>query len=156
MSFQRRQLLLGEVTVRSLESVGTWHSDIDMGVVRVAGALLAPSGGRNSLVRISMLDEDNSPGPSIVGIVRAATGAGGKRAALTNDQIALQYDDRVKLGIKKVGTKHKMRIEAVNRWRGIPHFLLGHSSPLVRIQSLFAIALMILGAIVGFLAGLAI
>lgn len=96
-----------------------------------------------------MLDELGRKKVSIVRIVRAAT----RKPALRTNEIALQYDNRVELGIKKAGTIHTLEIEPINDWLGLPRFLLGHPSPLVRMDAVFAIALMIVGALVGFVAG---
>ncbi len=142
----------GEFKVRSLEAIRTLIMDIDVGVVRVSGAFLTNNARRNSLIRISLLGEDGRKTASIVRIVRAATGRSGLRA----NEIALQYDDRIKLGVKKAGTIHTLQIKPVNDWFGLPPFLLGHSSPLVRKEAFFAIALMIIGALIGFVVGLAI
>ena len=116
-----------EFRIQSFEKTQTLTQDIDQGVIRVSGASLGELGGRNSLVRVSVI-EDGCVKKSIVRIVRAATGEG----ALTNEQVAMQYDDRVNLGIQNVGTTVDLKIEPVNEWLGLPQFLLGHSSPLNR------------------------
>jgi hypothetical protein len=141
-------LVKGEFNVRSLEAIGMVGTDFDAGVVRVSRAFLRKNAKPNALIRISTVDQDGRKKSSIVRIVRAA--------ALHPNEIALQYDDRVELGIKKVGTIHMLQIEPVNQWLGLPVFLLGHPSPIVRMNTIFAIALMIVGALVGFIAGLLI
>ncbi len=138
--------------VRSLETIGTLSTDFDVGVVRVSAAFLREHTKRNALLRISLVGEDGRKGKSIVRIVRAATGSN----ALRKYEVALQYDDRIELGIKKAGTTHRLEIEPVHRWLGLPYFLLGHPSPLVRKEAVFAIALMIIGAVIGFVAGVMI
>ena len=138
--------------VRSLEAIGTLSTDIDVGVIRVSGAFLRKNTKRNALLRISLVGEDGRKRKSIVRIVRAATGS----RPLLKNEIALQYDDRIELGIRKAGTTHTLEIEPVHDWLGLPKFLLGHPSPLVRRESAFAIALMIVGAVIGFFAGMMI
>lgn len=137
--------------VRSLESIGTESTDIDVGVVRVSGAFLSENTKRNALLRIALVGEDGQRKKSIVRIVRASTG----RRALLKNEIALQYDDRIELGIRTVGTTHPLEIEPVHDWLGLglPIFLLGHPSPLVRREAVFAIILMILGGFIGFFIG---
>ena len=83
-----------EFRVQSFESIDTAAVDLDKGVIRVPGMLLSKLGGRNSLVEVSVVDGDRA-GTAIVRIVRAATG----RKSLQMDQIALQYDDRQRLGL---------------------------------------------------------
>ena len=152
LSLARGKMVKGDFKIRSLEAIGTSDTDIDVGVVRVSGAFLKRHSRRNALVRISLLDELGRKKVSIVRIVRAATG----KPALRTNEIALQYDDRVELGIRKAGMIHTLEIEPVNDWTGIPRFLLGHPSPLVRKDAIFGIALMIVGALVGFVVGLAL
>jgi hypothetical protein len=139
----------GVFKVCSLEKIGTIQQDFDVGVVRVSGALLRQLGTRNSMVRVSVL-ENGKPQKSLVRIIRAATGT----KALRKDEIALQYDDRSELGIKKAGTCHSISIEPIGQWWGLPSFLLSHTSPLVRRDAFFALGLAtlsaLLGAIVGF------
>jgi len=137
--------------VRSLVSIGTLDRDIDVGVIRVPGTFLRKFSKRNSLVRVSLTSEDGEK-KSIVRIVRAATG----NHALLKNEVALQYDDRRELGIKKAGTMHTLEIKTVNEWLALPKFLLGHPSPLVRREAVFAVSLMVVGALVGFLAGLSV
>lgn len=141
----------GQFKVRSLESIGTIDRDMDVGVIRVPGTFLRRFGKRNSLVKISLISESGKR-KTIVRIVRAATGS----RALLNNEIALQYDDRRKLGIKKAGTIHTLEIRAANEWLSLPAFLLGHPSPLVRREAAFAVALMFVGAVVGFVAGISV
>ena len=138
--------------VRSFGAIGTLNTDIDVGVVRVSAAFLRKNTKRNALLRISLVGEDGRKGKSIVRVVRAATGT----HALRKNEVALQYDDRIELGIKKADTTHRLEIEPVHRWLGLPYFLLGHPSPLVRKEAVFAIALMIIGAVIGFVAGVMI
>lgn len=133
----------------SLEKVGTIDQDLDVGVIRVSGALLRQLGGRDTLVKISKVTNDGSR-VSIVRILRAATG----KQALKIDEVALQYDDRRKLGIKRAGEEGELKIEQVGRWLGLPKFLIGHSSPLVRLEAVYAFSLMISGAIIGLVIGL--
>ena len=121
----------------------------DVGVIRVSGAFLRKNTKRNALLRITLVDEDGRRKKSIVRIVRAATG----RPALRENEIALQYDDRIELGIRKAGTTHTLEFKPVHDWLGLPIFLLGHPSPLVRREVAFAIALMIVGVVIGFVAG---
>lgn len=142
----------GQFKVRSLEVIGTLSTDIDVGVVRVSAAFLRNNTRRNALLRISIVGKDSDANKSIIRIVRAATGS----RTLRKNEIALQYDDRIELGIKKAGTTHMLEIEPVNDWLGLPSFLLGHPSPLVRREAVFAVALTLVGALIGFFVGLAI
>jgi hypothetical protein len=145
-------MVRGEFKVRSLEGIGTVDTDFDIGVVRVSAAFLRRHAKRNALIRISVVGNDGHTSRSIVRVVRAATG----KKALRANEIALQYDDRVDLGIKKAGGIHTLQIDPVNSWLGLPQFLLGHPSPLVRKDIVFSIALWVIGLIVGFIVGLAI
>ena len=135
--------------VLSLEAIGTIEQDRDVGAIRVSGVILRKLGGRNSLVRVSLIDHGRTR-KSLIRIVRAATG----ERKLLKDEIALQYDDRRELGIKKAGASHTLRIEPVNQWLRLPEFLLRHSSPLVRREAAFSISLMVVGAVIGFLLGI--
>lgn len=137
--------------VQSLEKIGTIAQDLDQGVIRVAGSLLRELGGRNTLVKISVIVGGRAE-KSIVRILRAATGQSG----LTADRVALQYDDRLFLGVDRAGEPCELSIRRVNEWTALPIFLLRHSSPLVRREAAFALALMISGAAVGFFLGLLI
>ena len=139
----------GPLKVHSLEAIGTLNQDIDVGVIRVSGVFLKRHAKRNSLVRVSLIDKAGRKKKSIVRIVRAATGI----KALLKNEIALQYDDRIELGIKQAGTVHTLEIEPVNDWLGIPKFLLGHPSPLVRRENIFAFASMVVGTLIGAIAG---
>ena len=150
---ERNEQFEGKLKVHSLTRIGTLDSDHDVGVVRVSGAFLTKYTRRHSLLKICVLNDEGKEGRSIVRVARAAT-RGDK--ALGSDEIALQYDDRLELGIKDVGTAHKFRIKRVNDWLGLPQFLLGHPSPLIRKEAIFALALMIVGALIGFVIGIAI
>ena len=140
-----------EFEIRSLTGVRTFNTDNDVGVVRVSPDYLSKASlKRNALVRISSFDEDNKKSNSIVRIVRPTSGKG----TLKGNAIALQYDDRLELGITKVGETHTLEIKQVNDWWGLPCFLLGHASPLVRREAVFSVALMILGVVIGLVAGI--
>lgn len=134
--------------IHSLEKLNTVNQDLDVGVVRVSACLLRCLGGRGSLVKITPFEPTENT-RSIVRIIRAATGEN----ALTKDQIALQYDDRLALGVKKVGACHKLKLKPVHNWLSLPKFLLGHPSPLVRKEAIFGIALMISGVVLGVVLG---
>lgn len=134
--------------VYSLEKIGTLTQDHDVGVIRVSGSLLRKLGGRNALVRVIAHHESESD-RSIIRILRAATGS----KALRRSEIALQYDDRRSLGIKQAGVEQMISIQSVGSWRGLPSFLISHTSPLVRLQAAFGIILMLAGAVVGLLLG---
>lgn len=146
--------------VRSLESIGTLSLDIDVGVVRVSSSFLRKNSKRNSLVKITALDRLGKRKASIVRIARAATGSkvrNGKvlkKKALKHDEIALQYDDRLLLDIRKLGSTHTLTVEKISFVYGVPQFLFKHSSPLIRLQTYFAFALFAFGVIAGFMAGM--
>lgn len=134
--------------IRSLESIGTLKQDLNVGVIRVSASLLQELGSRNSLVRLSIL-KDGKASKSLVRIVRAATG----KKALLRDEVALQYDDRQLLGVKRPGTLHSLSIRPVSNWAALPRFLLTHTSPLVRREAAFGLVLAVVGTIVGFILG---
>ena len=136
--------------VQSLKYIGTNSQDLDQGVVRVSQTLLENLGGRNALVRVSIYENEKIR-QSIVRLVRAATT--GSHRLLAN-QIALQYDDRVLLGVAKAGSEAKLRIKKVNSWIGLPQFIFGHTSPVKRIEAFFGLALTCLGLVMGLLLGL--
>ena len=140
-----------DILMRSLEGIGTLDQDIDVGVIRVSGFLLRKLGSRNSLVRVSTV-ENGRRTKSLIRIVWAATGS----RALRKDKGALQYDDRRELGIKQVDSIHAILIEPVCEWLALPSFLLSHASPLVRREAGFALVLMLAGAVSGFLVGFAL
>ena len=98
----------GECEVKSLEEIETINQDFDVGVIRVAGWHLKDLGSRNALVLIST-NENGRGAKSLIRIVRANTG----RLALNKDQIALQYDDRLALGIEKLDERRTLSIEPV-------------------------------------------
>ena len=145
-------MVTGEFKVRSLEAIGTLERDFDVGVVRVSAAFLRKYAKRNALVRISLIRDDGRKSRPIVRVIRAATG----KQALRANEIALQYDDRAELGIKRAGRIHRLQIELINPWLGLPQYLLGHPSPLIRKEIVFSVALWIIGVILGFILGLAI
>lgn len=144
-------MVQGKFKVRSLEGIGTIAQDNDVGVIRVSGFLLRRLGSRNSLVRVAKLESGRRQ-KALIRIVRAATGT----HALRKDEIALQYDDRRELGIRQAGSIHVLSIEPVCEWRALPSFLLSHTSPLVKREASFALALMVAGALIGFLTGIAL
>lgn len=146
-----RRTVTGDFKVRSLEGIGTLDQDIDVGVIRVSAVLLRKLGSRNSLVRVSIV-RDGRKEKSLTRIVRAATGT----KSLLKNEIALQYDDRLALGIKKAGTVHAVSIEPVNEWMALPTFLLSHPSPLVKREAAFALTPMVLGAVIGLVVGIAL
>lgn len=145
---RKREKIEGTFTIYSFEKIGTIEQDRDVGVLRVCGSMLARLGGRNALVRITIV-MDEEPSCSLIRIVRAATGKG----ALQVSELALQYDDRQTLGVCSAGDEHSVILEPVGRWLGLPLFLLGHTSPLVRLQAIFGIVLMCVGLVVGLIAG---
>lgn len=140
------EMITGEFTIKSLEGIETINQDMDVGVVRVSSCRLQELGARNSLVRVSIIAENGSK-KSLIRIVRAKTG----EKALKNYQIALQYDDRLALGIKNSDESRKLSIEPVREWLWLPSFLLWHTSPLVKKETRFALALLLLGFLLGFL-----
>lgn len=139
----------GEFKVRSLEAIDTIGQDADVGVIRVAGAHLEELGGRNALVRVCVVRNGRTV-KSRVRIVRAKT----TKPALKEDEIALQYDDRLALGINRAGEMERLAIKKVWQWPALVCFLLFHTSPLVKKETSFAVALLILGVFAGFLLGL--
>ena len=143
-------MVTGDFKVRSLESIGTIDQDIDVGVIRVSAVLLRKLGSRNSLVRVSIIKYGREE-KSLTRIVRAATGT----RSLLKDEIALQYDDRLALGIKKAGTVHAVSIDPVKEWRALPAFLFSYPSPLVKREAAFALTLMVLGVAIGLVLGVA-
>ena len=147
--FWRHPKRIRDLKVRSLESIGTLTQDLDVGVIRVSASLLQELSSRNSLVRISIFEDGKASKP-LVRIVRAATG----KNALRENEIALQYDDRKLLGIKRANTLHRITITPVSDWVALPCFLLTHTSPLVRREAVFGLALMLVGVFLGFLLGL--
>ena len=140
----------GEFKVRSLEAIDTIGQDADVGVIRVAGVHLKELGGRNALVRVSVI-RDGKPAKSLVRIVRAKT----TEPALKTGEIALQYDDRLALGINRAGQQQNVLIEQVRAWQFLSRlrFLLSHTSPLVKRQTGFAIAVLIVGVIAALILG---
>ena len=105
------KVMKDQFKVRSIESIGALDRDIDVGVIRVPGTFLRKIAKRNSLARVSLISAGGQK-KSITRIVRAATGSG----ALLKNEVALQYDDRRELGIKKAGTIHTLEIKAVHEW----------------------------------------
>lgn len=132
-------------SVKSLEGIGTDHIDLDKGVVRVSQKTLKELGERNSLVKIT-----NSSGATIVRIVRAKTG----RNALSDNQIALQYEDRLHIGVKDAGTEIELTIERINSFLGIIAFNWNHTSTLIRLQTAFTFWTSVVSLMFGFLLGL--
>ncbi|MCY3876227.1 MAG: hypothetical protein OXF88_18295 [Rhodobacteraceae bacterium] len=137
-------MLKGEFKVKSLEAIDTINQDLDVGVIRVSGCRLQELGSRNSLVRISTI-ENGPKAKSLIRIVRAKTG----KLALQKNEIALQYDDRIALGINKADESRILSIKPVQQWLNLPCFLLFHTSPLVRKEAGFALALLVLGFFLG-------
>ena len=127
----------GEFKVRSLGAIDTINQDGDVGVIRVAAARLEELGGRNALVRVSTM-KDGRRVKSLVRIVR-------DKNTLKENEIAIQYDDRRALGIYRVGKLQSISIEKVKAWQLLSclRFLLFHTSPLIRYQTSFAIAVAI-------------
>ncbi len=136
----------GEFKVQSLEEIDTFNQDLDVGVIRVAGPRLQELGGLSALVRVSTI-RNRRRVKSLIRIVRAKT----TKPTLAMDEIALQYDDRLELGIKSVGERHELSIKRVRQWPALPCFLLLHTSPLIKKEAAFAIALLFVGFLLGFL-----
>ncbi|MDE0006066.1 MAG: hypothetical protein OXQ29_25525 [Rhodospirillaceae bacterium] len=135
----------GEFKVKSFEQIDTINQDFDVGVIRVAGCHLKDLGSRNALVRVSTTE--NGRTMSLIRIVRAKTG----KSKLSENEIALQYDDRLALGIKKAGEVRTLSIQPIYQWLHLPRFLLSHTSPLVRKEAGFALVLLFTGFLLGLL-----
>lgn len=153
--------------VKSFQYTGTLESDRDVGAIRINGMRLSqlknagePS-ARNVLVRVTKI-QDGKRGPSIVRIARAATPSKTKvatdpdfRKALNSDEIAMQYDDRIILGIKDAGSTYELIVErhpfpVIGYW----NYLWNHSSPLVRITFFMSLLSGALGALIGAILGI--
>ncbi|MDE0208725.1 MAG: hypothetical protein OXJ64_02455 [Boseongicola sp.] len=101
---------MGDFRVRSFEAFDTINQDRDVGPVRVAGAHLQTLGGRNALIHFFKM-ENGRPVKSHVRIVRAKT----TEPDLRMDEIALQYDDRLALGIN--GARERQELSINKAWQ---------------------------------------
>jgi hypothetical protein len=137
--------MINDFTVKSLTSIKKIDQDSDIGVVRVSTSFITKHAKRNALLKITNMDCIDSKAKSIVRIARAYT--------LKENEIALQYDDRLKLGINKAGDVHRLQINQVNILRGLLPFLWNHTSPLVHLQTALAVFLFIFGLAIGYLLG---
>lgn len=137
-------MIEGNFKVRSLESINTINQDIDVGIVRVSGWRLKELGSRNSLVRVSTIKNGKKP-KCLFRIARAKTG----KHALKKNEIALQYDDRLLLGIDRADEFRMLSIKPVGQWWALIPFLFCHTSPLVRKEVAFAVVLLIVGFFLG-------
>lgn len=129
--------------VKSLESVGKLATDYDVGIVRISGNQLSNNFERNSYVKIQMCGEGTNK--KITRIVRALTGEG----ALKNDEIALQYDDRLALGVSNAGESVELKLTKIPAWRAIWSYCSNHPSPLIKAQFWLSVILALLGILVG-------
>lgn len=134
--------------VKSLESVQRLATDYDVGIVRISGNQLSNHFKRNSFVRIQTCGKGDRK--KITRIARALTGVD----ALKNDEIALQYDDRLALGIPNAGDRAELELISKPQWRAIWAYCSNHPSPVIKAQFWLSIALAVLGVLVG--AGLAL
>jgi hypothetical protein len=138
----------GMFEIRSFTSIHTQNQDLDVGVIRVTGDTLKQLGGRDALVRISCHSGEGISN-SIIRIVRASTG----KDCLTKGQIALQYEDRRRLGVPRLPATNRISIEPVNQMLNQPKFLWTHTSPLVRMNAIFGVTLTIMGTAIGLVIG---
>lgn len=108
--------------IRSSESIDRIDFDLNVGVVRVSGGVLR-NFSRNEFVRI--INHTAEGKPKIIRIIRARTGQG----ALSDNEIALQYDDRVKLNIRNAGDHVDLTLHTIPLIVAIWPFCASHSSP---------------------------
>lgn len=133
------------ITLRSFHDINTHPQDIDTGVVRLPQNM-AHIANRGDLVRLTTKD-----GKSIVRIVRYGTGS----TRLGDDEIAIQYDDRVELGLRRVDAC-ELTITKVSDWGGLYHFFKTHPAPLVRLEARLSWMMLLLGSVLGAVAGIPI
>lgn len=130
--------------IRSSESIDRIDFDLNVGVVRVSGGVLR-NFSRNEFVRI--INHTAEGKPKIIRIIRARTGQG----ALSDNEIALQYDDRVKLNIRNAGDHVDLTLHTIPLIVAIWPFCASHSSPLIVAQFWLSVALALIGVLAGVL-----
>ena len=138
--------------VLALERFNTLAVDAENGAFRVSSWMLRQLEGRNQFIRISRV-APNGDKASIVRIARAATRT---PIALRKHQIALQYEDRRALGIRRTGEIHDIELKPIYAILGIPLLMISHPSPVIKFASILSVCLAFLGAFFGALIGVAL
>jgi hypothetical protein len=136
--------------VKSLQGIDTDYLDLDKGVVRISQQILSKFGNRNILIRLS-----NQSGGTITRIARAFHGED-----YSDDQIAIQFEDRLELGLSlwrsAMPQTYELTLETVPYPLGLIAFNFKHTSPFVRLQTALSFWFAVIGVAVGFVLGLAI
>jgi hypothetical protein len=137
----------GHTRLVSFFDLGTDAQDNDTGVVRIGRDALKFA-KRGTMVRLTNKDTNQS----IVRIIRRGVGP----SHLAPNEIALQYDDRVALGLEGRADFARLDIVVLRPWQGIFTFFATHPSPLVRLEARLAWVMLILGTLLGALVGIPI
>lgn len=130
-------------TILSFKDIDTHPQDIDSGVIRLPQDLL-PDAKRGDLVKIT-----TENGKSIVRIVRRGMGS----SKLEDNQVAMQYDDRVELGLRRT-PEANLTITKISDWLGLYRFFKTHPAPLVRLEARLSWVMLFLGTALGALVGI--
>lgn len=136
----------GEFKIRSLTAIKVPKADYDSGIIRVPNKWISNYFPRGSLVKIKHQPESGGKAIKLTRIVR-----GSRR--LKDDEIALQYDDRLELGLSRAGKTLKLEIKSVNIPLGVFPFLFKHTSPVTRYQTWLRLGLMLVSIFLGFVIG---
>lgn len=126
--------------ILSFSAIGTEAQDMDRGIARLPVDFMKDDLKRSDLVEIS------TPGKKrkIVRLVRRGAGEN----PLEDNQMALQYDDLVELGLR--GKEHsELRVRKIKGWRAIVTFFQTHPSPMARMEAKLAYLTLALGVLIG-------
>ena len=132
-----------EFEIVSFHEIGTHAQDLDEGVVRLGRDFALPV-KRGQLVRI----QSKKTGKAIVRVVRRGVG----KSHLDVNQIAMQYDDKVLLGLSR-DKKAELEFKVLGNYIGILRFFRTHPSPLIRLEAMLAWIMLVLGSLIGGILG---
>jgi hypothetical protein len=136
----KRLCQIQDFSILSFNAIGTEGQDMDRGIVRLPVDFMKDDLKRSDLVEISVPGKKRK----IVRLVRRGAGENG----LDNNQMALQYDDLVELGLR--GKDHaQLRVRKISGWRAIVTFFQTHPSPLARMEAKLAYLTLVLGVLIG-------
>jgi hypothetical protein len=159
--------IIGSFKIRSFDYMETLRTDQDNGVIRISkrtfDMLAKAKNGtlRNSFLKITVFGAQGER-KSLVRIVRASISPefmktrpkADLRKPLLDDEIGLQYDDRVSLGVINAGEIRSIELKQVNYLTNFLSFALTHTSPSIRVNAMLSILMLLLSVIAGALVSL--
>ena len=139
------------LSIVSPTRLGTLERDGVEGVVRIPISDLKYQSRRNSFVSIIASDSSGKELGRLVRIVRGIPPELTPNAPVGS--IAIDYDDRVALGIGSLSADYIIEIKFRNAIYGALPYLWNHRSPTTRAEARVSLVLFLLGILVGILPG---